>query len=89
MRVKKVGVVPGDPYWELHLEVDGVPVALTSDQQKPTLTAVGLVYLGGPFEATLRPITFASEYGPLELRGFTDDPDVVRHFRDFLDQINR
>lgn len=89
MRVKKIGVSPGDPYWELHLEVDGVPVVLVSDQQKPTLTAAGLIYLGGAFGAGLPPITFASPYGPLELHGFTDDPDVVRHFRDFLDQVNR
>jgi hypothetical protein len=90
MRVRNLGIIKGDPYPVLHLAVDGRDVYLGFDQQKPTLTLMGLVYLGEDFEAELPPIRVTVDNdSPLTLKGFTRDREVVRHFRAFLREINR
>jgi hypothetical protein len=85
MDVQALGIIDDDPYPSLHLRVDGVDCSLPFDQQKPTLTLAGLTYLGPDWADRLPPI----DWHGTELRGFTDDPGVARHFCAFLDAIAR
>jgi hypothetical protein len=87
MRVSHAGTIPGDPYPQLRLIVDGAEVLLAPDQQKRAILDAGYVYLGPDFEATLPPVNFAVDGRAETLRGFTDHADVVRHFREFLARI--
>ncbi len=89
MIVHSLGLFPGDPYPELRLDVDGTTVVLVPDQQKYAIFDAGYVYLGLEFESRLPVVRFPVE-GRIEyLHGFTDNPEVVRFFREFIAGLRR
>lgn len=73
-----------DGYAYLSIEIDGDEVRLLTDQQKPSLTAAGLTYLGDRFTDSLPPIRFRGDV----FHGFTDDPVIHKLFTRFWRDVD-
>jgi hypothetical protein len=84
-----VGLDMGYPY--LETEVEGRPARIIWEQ-KPLYYGYDLVFCGAEFEGILPrrdfPADPASGRGPLHLRGFSDDPDLVALTKLFLKVMN-
>jgi hypothetical protein len=88
VKIENVYLGFDDPYPMLHLTVDGEDVWLGPEAQKPDILAAGFVHLGGKLGAQMPRHTYTGPGGPLELEGYTDDPEIVRLFRNFIKYIN-
>lgn len=62
---------------------DGRSAILTTDATKPVIRARGFVHLGGQFEDL--PVL---QIEGTTLRGFTNNPDVLRLFDDYVAAVN-
>jgi hypothetical protein len=76
--------IAGGQHPELRVMVDGQPVVMVPDQQKRAILDAGYVYLGPDFEDRLPMVQFTVDGQTTELRGFTDNPELVDLFRGFL-----
>ena len=78
MEIRNPRYVQDQGYSVLEVEING-RLARIFLEQKPTLYEAGIIFLGGEFESVLPAIVF----GSLTLRGFTNDPEILRLYDEF------
>ena len=86
MEVTNARVVIQQGYPLLLAEVDGQEAVI--DLEQKAWEKFGLVYLGAEFEDAHPPVVIGPDAedgrpGPMELWGFTDEPEVVELYRRF------
>lgn len=78
-----------NPYPVLYMEIDGKRAVLGLDNKRNILEKYNAVFLGPDFEETIYVDIPAdpSEGQPAQrLDGFTDDPEIIRIYREWLAQ---
>jgi len=87
--IRRIGTRNVQGYALLVLEIDGRRAEVTLEQRLPTY---GLVHLGDEWEDRVSAILSAdpanSRFEDQEMRGATDDPEVLRLFKTFWRENN-
>lgn len=88
VRREKAGIYP-----VLEVEVNGKWARLSFDNKLTVLDEFGLLFLGAEFEGDKQyrhaiPADEADGRGAMVLEGFTDDPEIIAVFREWLDGFN-
>ncbi len=83
MEITNIRYALNKGYPELILQIDGKEANIPLEQ-KPTTYENGLIFLGAEFEETMPEIEFEGT----TLRGFTNDVEVLRVYKEFLDAAN-
>jgi hypothetical protein len=89
MNVSSVREIKEGIYPVLELIVDGKRSLMGLDQKRTLLEEYGVVFLGADFEQDYQvtiPEDDANNQPKITLRGFTDDPDVVQPYLEFLEK---
>jgi hypothetical protein len=84
VNIGKVRQGKADGIPALLVEIDGKTATFVRGQKINFLNQFGIVFLGSAFQDDTS-VTVELEPGRMEtLRGYTDDPQVVQLYRDFL-----
>lgn len=83
MEITNVRYALNQGYPELLLQIDGKEANIPLEQ-KPTIYENGLIFLGANFEEIMPEIEFEGT----ALKGFTNDSEILRVYREFLDATN-
>lgn len=84
MQINRVWETRQQGYPLLHLDIDGREAVLGLDNKLTFLNLYGIVYLGAEFRDIVSvEVEPAPGYNEHYFPGFTDDPEVIRIYREW------
>ncbi len=87
MEIRSARYVVNAGYPELHLDIDGLEAVLATDNKR-SIRELGYVFLGDEFAGLVPNVVIppdpADDRAEMVLRGYTDNPAVLRVFDRFI-----
>lgn len=87
MQINRTWETRQQGYPLLHMDIDGTEAILGLDNKMTLLDIYGIVFLGSNFEDLISvEVEPAPGYNDRHFPGFTDDPEVIRVYREWLEK---